>query len=83
MTPQISAVIALALIPLGACAQVDQGPPNADFEPAFAAQTRAPALDGGELGKISSIEWIASISLNDGLVPPELDMQRHSHVPAR
>ena len=36
---------ALAFLPLAALAQpVEQGPPNADFAPAFANQTRAPAL---------------------------------------
>jgi glucose/arabinose dehydrogenase len=33
-----------ALWPALACAQVEQGPPNAPYEPAFANQTRAPAL---------------------------------------
>ncbi|WP_322891129.1 MULTISPECIES: PQQ-dependent sugar dehydrogenase [unclassified Yoonia] len=37
-------VFALMLVPSLAAAQVDQGPPNADFAPAFANQTRAPAL---------------------------------------
>lgn len=32
------------LIPMIATAQVNQGPPNADFDPAFANQTRAAAL---------------------------------------
>ncbi|TNC72456.1 PQQ-dependent sugar dehydrogenase [Rubellimicrobium roseum] len=35
---------ALALLPLPALAQVEQGPPNAPYEPAFENQTRAPAL---------------------------------------
>ena len=35
---------ALILAPGLACAQVEQGPKNADFEPAFENQTRAPAL---------------------------------------
>ena len=34
----------LILIPTLACAQVDQGAPNTDFQPAFENQTRAPAL---------------------------------------
>jgi glucose/arabinose dehydrogenase len=34
----------LALLPTLACAQVEQGPPNAPHEPAFENQTRAPAL---------------------------------------
>ena len=34
----------LILIPTLACAQVDQGAPNTDFQPAFEHQTRAPAL---------------------------------------
>ncbi|KPP89112.1 MAG: glucose/sorbosone dehydrogenase family protein [Rhodobacteraceae bacterium HLUCCA08] len=34
----------LAMIPTLASAQVEQGPANADFAPAFEAQTRAPAL---------------------------------------
>ena len=37
-------VIAVALMPLSALAQVPQGAPNADFAPAFQNQTRAPAL---------------------------------------
>jgi len=37
-------VLALMLVPVVAQAQVTQGPPNADFAPAFAQQTRAPAL---------------------------------------
>ncbi len=37
-------LFALMLMPSLAAAQVDQGPPNADFTPAFANQTRAPAL---------------------------------------
>ncbi len=36
--------LALMLLPVGACAEVPQGAPNADFSPAFAEQTRAPAL---------------------------------------
>lgn len=35
---------ALSLLPATVAAQVEQGPPNADFTPAFAEQTRAPAL---------------------------------------
>ena len=34
----------LALLPTLACAEVPQGPPNADFTPAFDGQTRAAAL---------------------------------------
>jgi glucose/arabinose dehydrogenase len=34
----------LALLPLPALAAVEQGPPNAPYEPAFENQTRAPAL---------------------------------------
>ncbi len=37
--------ILLALLPGLATAQVQQGAPNADFNPAFENQTRAPALD--------------------------------------
>ncbi|WP_375254095.1 PQQ-dependent sugar dehydrogenase [Yoonia sp.] len=37
-------VIALLMLPIAAQAQVAQGPANADFSPAFAEQTRAPAL---------------------------------------
>jgi aldose sugar dehydrogenase len=37
-------IIALALLPTFASAQVPQGAPNTDFEPAFAGQTRAPVL---------------------------------------
>jgi aldose sugar dehydrogenase len=37
-------LFALMLVPSLAAAQVDQGPPNAGFAPAFANQTRAPAL---------------------------------------
>ena len=35
---------AIVLMPTVAMAEVDQGPANADFTPAFAQQTRAPAL---------------------------------------
>ena len=34
----------LTLLPAAACAQVEQGPPNAPYSPAFENQTRAPAL---------------------------------------
>lgn len=37
-------ILALMMVPVVAQAQVAQGPANADFTPAFAAQTRAPAL---------------------------------------
>ncbi|SIT88666.1 Glucose/arabinose dehydrogenase, beta-propeller fold [Yoonia rosea] len=37
-------ILALMMLPVAAHAQVDQGRPNADFAPAFAEQTRAPAL---------------------------------------
>lgn len=37
-------IIALMVLPMAASAQVAQGPANADFTPAFATQTRAPAL---------------------------------------
>jgi glucose/arabinose dehydrogenase len=37
-------IAALTLVPLVACAAVEQGEANADFAPAFAEQTRAPAL---------------------------------------
>jgi len=37
-------ILALMMVPVMAQAQVAQGPANADFAPAFAAQTRAPAL---------------------------------------
>ena len=36
--------LALMMLPMAAAAQVQQGPANADFAPAFAGQTRAPAL---------------------------------------
>ena len=36
--------LALIMLPMAAAAQVQQGPANADFAPAFAEQTRAPAL---------------------------------------
>ncbi|SEP58473.1 Glucose/arabinose dehydrogenase, beta-propeller fold [Loktanella sp. DSM 29012] len=34
----------MMILPTLACAQVEQGAPNTDFQPAFASQTRAPAL---------------------------------------
>jgi glucose/arabinose dehydrogenase len=37
-------ILALMMLPVAAGAQVAQGPANADFAPAFAEQTRAPAL---------------------------------------
>ena len=37
-------ILALMLLPVAAHAQVQQGPANADFAPAFQNQTRAPAL---------------------------------------
>lgn len=37
-------ILALMMLPVAAMAQVDQGPPNADFTPAFPEQVRAPAL---------------------------------------
>ncbi|WP_108813484.1 PQQ-dependent sugar dehydrogenase [Loktanella sp. Alg231-35] len=37
-------VLALMMLPASAMAQVAQGPANADFQPAFENQTRAPAL---------------------------------------
>lgn len=37
-------VFALMMLPAAAMAQVNQGPPNADFSPAFPEQARAPAL---------------------------------------
>ena len=39
----------LALVPTLAFAQVEQGPANADFRPAFVGQTRAPALPATRL----------------------------------
>lgn len=42
-------VIALMLCPIASFAQVPQGAPNAGFEPAFAGQTRAPALPSTQL----------------------------------
>ena len=39
-------IAALALTPGTLCAQVEQGPTEASFEPAFENQTRAPELDG-------------------------------------
>ncbi|WP_342077519.1 PQQ-dependent sugar dehydrogenase [Yoonia sp. SS1-5] len=38
-------LIALLLFPVAAMAQVQQGPPNASFQPAFAEQTRAKVLN--------------------------------------
>lgn len=40
---------AFCLVPVVAVAEVDQGSPNADFEPAFENQTRAEALPGSEI----------------------------------
>lgn len=37
-------ILSIIMIPTLAWAEVPQGPPNADFAPAFAEQTRAPAL---------------------------------------
>ena len=37
-------ILALMMLPVTAMAQVEQGPPNADFRPAFPEQVRAPAL---------------------------------------
>lgn len=37
-------MLALMMLPMAAVAQVDQGPPNANFRPAFVEQTRAPEL---------------------------------------
>lgn len=37
-------MLALLMLPVAAMAEVPQGPPNADFAPAFPEQTRAPAL---------------------------------------
>ncbi|WP_341368060.1 PQQ-dependent sugar dehydrogenase [Yoonia sp. BS5-3] len=37
-------ILALMMFPVAAFAQVEQGPPNADFTPAFPQQVRAPAL---------------------------------------
>jgi aldose sugar dehydrogenase len=42
---RVPGLTALCLVlPVAVSAEVDQGPPNADFEPAFAGQTRADAL---------------------------------------
>ena len=41
----LPALFASLALSLPACAQVEQGQANADFQPAFANQTRAPALD--------------------------------------
>lgn len=46
---RIPVILGMAALPLAACAEVDQGPPNTDFAPAFAEQTRAPALPGTAL----------------------------------
>ncbi len=37
-------ILALLMLPVAAMAEVPQGPPNADFTPAFPEQARAPAL---------------------------------------
>ncbi len=42
-------ILALMMLPVMANAQVAQGPANADFAPAFAEQTRAPALPGSPI----------------------------------
>ncbi|MGJ8622925.1 MAG: PQQ-dependent sugar dehydrogenase [Yoonia sp.] len=42
-------ILALLLLPVAAHAQVAQGRPNADFAPAFAEQTRAPALPDSDI----------------------------------
>ena len=49
------------LIPSLAAAQVEQGPANTDFEPAFEGQTRAPALDTTS---------VTSETFAEGLVKP-------------
>ena len=53
----IRLILPLALIaPAGLSAQVQQGAPNADFEPFFEEQTRAPALDATPF----SVETVAN-----------------------
>ncbi len=42
-------ILALMMWPMAASAQVAQGPANADFAPAFATQTRAPALPSTDI----------------------------------
>jgi glucose/arabinose dehydrogenase len=42
-------ILALVMLPVAAVAQVAQGPANADFAPAFAQQTRAPALPNSDV----------------------------------
>ena len=49
-----------ALLPACAVAQVDQGAANADFEPAFENQTRAPALDGPEVSTETVVEGLSN-----------------------
>ena len=50
----------IALIPTLSCAQVDQGPRNADFNPAFENQTRAPALPDTPVAVSTFAEGLAN-----------------------
>lgn len=50
---RLAMILALLATPLAA--QVEQGRPNADFEPAFPSQTRAPALEETPV----QAEWLA------------------------
>ena len=50
----------LSLIPTLACAQVEQGPANTDFAPAFENQTRAPALDTTPVSVTSFADGLAN-----------------------
>ena len=52
--------VALTLLPTLACAQVEQGPANADFEPAFENQTRAPALPDSAVTTSTFAEGLAN-----------------------
>ncbi|PVA07732.1 PQQ-dependent sugar dehydrogenase [Thalassorhabdomicrobium marinisediminis] len=45
----MTSTFALLGLPLAGLAQVEQGPANADFQPAFETQTRAPALEATEV----------------------------------
>lgn len=61
----------VAVLPVGVTAQVQQGAPNADFAPAFADQTRAPALPETAI----SIETFAQGLVNPWGIAPLPDGQ--------
>ncbi|MCB5199288.1 PQQ-dependent sugar dehydrogenase [Loktanella sp. TSTF-M6] len=50
----------MMILPTLACAQVEQGAPNTDFQPAFASQTRAPALPATPVTTSVLAEGLAS-----------------------